>query len=135
MTDQTDDLTTALRAFAAPDPDLAWPGAPQVEALADQIAAYLAEHLDGPTALRNQLALMQDASAELAAVQKERDHLARWKDEALTVLDGLQDLQRALDLPLGEILTMASAAQAVLDLRARLAVAEAPQTEEQEAAE
>lgn len=48
----------------------------------------------------------------------EVDRLARWKDEAMPVMDGLQDLGRALDLPLGERTTGPAALAAVESLLA-----------------
>ena len=61
-------------------------------------------------------------------MQAERDQLARWKAEALPVIFGLQDLGRALDLPLGEGVTGPAALTAVRNLLDRLAAAEAALT-------
>ena len=44
---------------------------------------------------------------------KERDELRRWKAEALPVLDGLQELGKALGLPLGSRITGREALAAV----------------------
>ena len=44
---------------------------------------------------------------------KERDELRRWKAEALPVLDGMQELGRALGLPLGSRITGQEALAAV----------------------
>ena len=50
--------------------------------------------------------------------EAERDALRLWKDEALRVLDGLQELGRALVLPLGERITGPAAVAAVERLTA-----------------
>lgn len=57
-------------------------------------------------------------TAEIAA-------LTRWKDEALPVIDGLQELGRALDLPLGVRITGPAALEAVRKLIERAENAEA----------
>lgn len=44
---------------------------------------------------------------------RERDELSRWKAEALPVLDGLQELGKALGLPLGSRITGQEALAAV----------------------
>ena len=49
---------------------------------------------------------------------RERDELRRWKTEALPVLDGLQELGKALGLPLGSRITGQEALAAVERLRA-----------------
>lgn len=59
------------------------------------------------------------------ALLGEVDRLRGWKAEALPVMAGLQDLGRALDLPLGEQITGPAALEAVRDLRNRLEAAEA----------
>ena len=62
----------------------------------------------------------------LSAVPKlldEIDRLTRWQAEALTVMDGLQDLGNALGLPLGERITGTAALVAVERLKADLASA------------
>lgn len=51
--------------------------------------------------------------------------LLRWKAEALPVLDGLQELGRALDLPLGIRITGPQALAAVERLNARLSAVKA----------
>ena len=48
----------------------------------------------------------------------EVDKLQRWKDEALPVIFGLQDLGRALDIPLGHSITGPEAAEKARTLRA-----------------
>ena len=45
------------------------------------------------------------------------DRLQRWKAEALVLFDGLQDLGRALDLPLGTLVTGPRAIEAAEQLR------------------
>lgn len=60
--------------------------------------------------------------AMLARVEKlmeERDRLQRWKDEALPVMAGLQELGKALGLPPGQLITGQEAADAALALRRR----------------
>lgn len=47
----------------------------------------------------------------------EVDQLARWKNEAMPVMDGLQELGRALDIPLGHSITGPDALAAVQKLR------------------
>lgn len=50
-------------------------------------------------------------------LKDELDRLRAWKAEALTVMDGLQDLGRALGIRLGESITGRTAIDAALDLR------------------
>lgn len=68
-------------------------------------------------------------TAALAEVESsltaERDELRRWKEEALPVLSGLQNLGRALDVPLGERITGNVAAKRAEELAARVARVEA----------
>jgi hypothetical protein len=45
------------------------------------------------------------SAEEIAEIEAERDRLRAWKREALPLFDGLQDLGRALDLPLGVLIT------------------------------
>lgn len=47
----------------------------------------------------------------------EVNRLQRWKDEAMPVMDGLQELGRALDIPLGHSITGPDALAAVQDLQ------------------
>jgi hypothetical protein len=54
----------------------------------------------------------------VAGMVTERDRLRQWKQEALPVLDGLQELGRALDLPLGERITGTRAVKAAEAMRA-----------------
>lgn len=54
-------------------------------------------------------------------VEAERDRLAQWKAEALLVMDGLQELGKALALPLGERITGPAAVEAAQRLRAQVA--------------
>lgn len=51
----------------------------------------------------------------------EIERLTRWRAEAMTVMDGLQDLGQALGLPLGERVTGPVALMEVLHLRADVA--------------
>lgn len=55
----------------------------------------------------------------------EIERLTRWKAEALPVLDGLQELGKALGLPLGERITGPAALAAVEALKLRATDAEA----------
>ena len=58
-------------------------------------------------------------AAREQALREEIADLSRWKEEALPVLDGLQEIGRALDLPLGERITGPVALAAVERLVAR----------------
>lgn len=70
---------------------------------------------------RARLLGMQDginaACEALDEARAERDRLSGWKDEALPVIAGLQDLGRALGLRLGTRITGPEAVDAALDLR------------------
>ena len=57
-----------------------------------------------------------DPATTLALVAEVR-RLRRWKDEALPVMEGLQELGGALGLPLGTRITGRQAVDAALDLR------------------
>lgn len=59
-------------------------------------------------------------AAREQAPREEIARLSRWKEEALPVLDGLQELGRALGLPLGERVTGPAALAAVEELQAAL---------------
>ena len=48
---------------------------------------------------------LQALLAHLDALTAERDALARWKSEAMPVMDGLQELGKALGIPLGHRIT------------------------------
>jgi hypothetical protein len=52
-----------------------------------------------------------------AAIVAERDRLRAWKEEALPVMSGLQELGRALGIRIGESITARKAVDAALDLR------------------
>lgn len=54
---------------------------------------------------------------------RELDRLRAWKQEATPLLDGLQDLGRALDLPLGVLVTGPLAVEAANKLRAQRDIA------------
>lgn len=58
-------------------------------------------------------------AARERALREEIARLTRWKEEALPVLDGLQDLGKALGLPLGERITGPAALAAAKRLTAR----------------
>lgn len=76
--------------------------------------------------LRNARAAVTAALAEVeTSLAAERDELRRWKEEALPVLSGLQNLGRALDVPLGERITGNVAAKRAEELAARVARVEA----------
>ena len=55
--------------------------------------------------------------ATLVEIERERDQLARWKEEAMPVMDGLQELGKALRIPLGRRITGPAALEAVQKLR------------------
>lgn len=70
-----------------------------------------------------EVGLIHDATEQITA---ERDRLAHWKAEALPVLDGLQEIGKALNLPLGQRITgpqALKAIEALLAERDRLAAA------------
>lgn len=74
--------------------------------------------------------IVTTALAEVeASITAERDKLRRWKEEALPVLAGLQDLGRALDVPLGQRITGDVAAKRAEELRAAAALAGAERDE------
>lgn len=54
----------------------------------------------------------------MSAETDELERLRAWKREAMTLFDGLQDLGRALDLPLGVLVTGPLALEAANNLRA-----------------
>lgn len=54
---------------------------------------------------------------DIATLLAEVDRLTRWKNEALPVIDGLQELGRALDIPLGHSITGPDALVAVQQLQ------------------
>ena len=58
-------------------------------------------------------------AAREQALRDEIARLSRWKEEALPVLDGLQEIGRALGLPLGERITDPAALVAIERLIAR----------------
>lgn len=62
---------------------------------------------------------------DIPALLAEVERLARWKAEALPVLAGLQELGKALGLPLGERITGPKAAKEAAALLARAEKAEA----------
>lgn len=64
------------------------------------------------------------AYREVEAAQHERDRLQRWKDEALPVIDGLQELGRALGLRLGTSITGPEAIKAAEAMTDRAIAAE-----------
>lgn len=67
-----------------------------------------------------------DALPTAEKAEAERDRLARWKAEALPVLDGLQEIGKALDLQPGAWITGPQALEAIEALQAerdRLAAA------------
>lgn len=66
------------------------------------------------------IAAAANAMPGLLDAADERDRLSRWKDEALPVIDGLQELGRALGLPLGSRITGPDALSAVERLAAEV---------------
>lgn len=59
-----------------------------------------------------------DDTGEVAKLRAERDRLQQWKDEAAPVLIGLQDLGKALGVPLGKRITGELAAEQARTLKA-----------------
>ena len=81
----------------------------------------------GPCAVGGCPCLMQpNGIAHL--IEAERAELRRWKEEALPVLTGLQELGNALGVPLGHRITGPEALRRVKELRATVARAEALHT-------
>ena len=66
-----------------------------------------------------------EMTTDIPALLAEVERLARWKAEALPVLAGLQELGKALGLPLGEQITGPRAAEEAAALLARAEKAEA----------
>lgn len=64
------------------------------------------------------IAAITDSVADIPDLLAEVERLQRWKAEALPVMDGLQDLGKALGLPLGERITGPAAIEAVERLKA-----------------
>lgn len=64
-------------------------------------------------------AFLACAYADISDLLAEVWRLRRWKAEALPILDGLQDLGRALDLPIGQRITGPAALKAVERLQAQ----------------
>lgn len=65
------------------------------------------------------IAAITDSVADVPDLLAEVERLSRWKAEALPVMDGLQDLGKALGLPLGGRITGPAALEAVERLRER----------------
>ncbi|MDF9717374.1 hypothetical protein [Nocardioides sp. ChNu-99] len=61
---------------------------------------------------------MSASTPDLPALRAEIERLKRWKAEATSLFDGLQDLGRALGLPLGTLITGPSAVDTARSLRA-----------------
>lgn len=130
MSDQTPDLA-ALEALASK----ATPG-PWWRFDYECGSGHVADVLSGDGGSDSRIiaidALVADA-AYIAAVSpttvlwliREVERLTRWKSEALPVLDGLQELGKALGLPLGERITGPAALAAVEALKLRATDAEA----------
>ena len=87
------------------------------EEVPDQVKAGWRDGVTEPVT-----AALAEVEASLTA---ERDELRRWKEEALPVLSGLQNLGRALDVPLGERITGNVAAKRAEELAASVARVEA----------
>ena len=64
------------------------------------------------------------SESEIIRLREEVEKLRRWKLEASEVIMGLQDLGRALGLPLGERITGEVAAAKATELRRRAESAE-----------
>lgn len=95
----------------------------------DWLAARLAE----PEHYIRQLTASRDAAerqaeavaARLTSLTSEVEALRRWKAEASALFDGMQDLGRALGIPLGVVVTGPDAVAAARALSARAEAAEA----------
>jgi hypothetical protein len=85
------------------------PGSITMMDLAESMSEAIEEHL----AERLEVVTTRAESAEA-----ERDQLRRWKDEALPVIAGLQELGRALGLRLGVTITGPEGVKAAEELRA-----------------
>ncbi|GAA5154722.1 hypothetical protein GCM10023340_38740 [Nocardioides marinquilinus] len=68
---------------------------------------------------------LRNAAPALVAAARERGRLFRWKVEATEIFEGLQDLGRALGLPLGTLVTGPAAVAAADALQVRLCAIEA----------
>jgi hypothetical protein len=92
---------------------------------ADEIRTAIRAALDDPRVTTDSLATVAHADQladQLAAaladtLGQELRHLRRWKNEAMPVMDGLQELGRALDIPLGHSITGPDALAAVEQLQ------------------
>lgn len=85
-------------------------------ALVDYDGRLVASGVGVDAVLRESIEQLEHAQQAANDAIGERDRLQRWKDEALPVLEGLQELGKALDLPLGERITGPAALDAVNDL-------------------
>lgn len=77
--------------------------------------------------------LVANAPTWLAELLAEVDRLTRWQTEATEVMRGLQDLGKALSLPLGERITGSAAVVAAAALRYRIAALNVALQDEREA--
>lgn len=96
-----------------------------VEAERESWIAERDEWRDTAEAARREVAALQQQVADLAAEGDEVARLRRWKAEASSLFDGMQDLGRALGLPLGVLITGPAAIEAAAALTARALAAEA----------
>lgn len=116
---EADPESDPLRPVFNPDGDLELIAEPTWMPDAELIV-WLRNHTDEIKAALAVRPGMSQAVADLEerAVQAEaeRDRLRQWKDEALPVLSGLQELGKVLGVPLGGSITGDLAAQAAADL-------------------
>lgn len=135
MTDQTPDLAAleALAEAATPGPWTSYRPHPAYRSyMVERVAPE--GHLAGDGAVVCCEDVKASENAEFIAAAdpgtvlwliREVERLTRWKSEALPVLDGLQELGKALGLPLGERITGPAALAAVEALKLRATDAEA----------
>ena len=135
MSDQTPDLAAleALAEAATPGPWTSYRPHPAYRSyMVERVAPE--GHLAGDGAVVCCEDVKASENAEFIAAAdpgtvlwliREVERLTRWKSEALPVLDGLQELGKALGLPLGERITGPAALAAVEALKLRATDAEA----------
>lgn len=122
-TDETDHLPEEARLTDVEWSDLPWgtflgDHAPPISSWIQLRTAF--DQLLSTRAAEAAEAGRQEVFVTLGAVAHERDRLQRWKDEAIPVLIGLQDLGKALDLPIGTRITGPEAVKAVTAMREEL---------------
>lgn len=94
------------------------------ERLADRFVVAEQERAAWKVAADQAAAARNDWRVRAQAAEQEAATLRRWKAEALPVIGGLQELGRALGLPLGTQITGPEAVEAAAALRTQVAAAE-----------